>query len=144
MEFLPASPYVLGGPVSNAQGLNHWAVVWTGPDGAMHVEFAATVPLLKGDRKSTRLNSSHLGISYAVFCLKKNSTWAGGTWCIIWATIRVRAASSSSRPLLRSRCPADRLPCQRAAYAYHCFFFFNNRPRPPVPLPPPPPGPHQA
>src|SRR5438045_7150600 len=23
------------------------------------------------DRKSTRLNSSHLGISYAVFCLKK-------------------------------------------------------------------------
>src|SRR5256885_2405576 len=28
-----------------------------------------------GDRKSTRLNSSHLVISYAVFCLKKkNST----------------------------------------------------------------------
>src|SRR5205814_3786702 len=26
---------------------------------------------LAGDRKSTRLNSSHLGISYAVFCLKK-------------------------------------------------------------------------
>src|ERR1039458_7286921 len=25
----------------------------------------------QGDRKSTRLNSSHLGISYAVFCLKK-------------------------------------------------------------------------
>src|SRR5256885_9999626 len=27
--------------------------------------------LLKRDRKSTRLNSSHLVISYAVFCLKK-------------------------------------------------------------------------
>src|SRR5256885_6878003 len=26
---------------------------------------------LRGDRKSTRLNSSHLVISYAVFCLKK-------------------------------------------------------------------------
>src|ERR1035438_5382407 len=26
------------------------------------------------DRKSTRLNSSHLGISYAVFCLKKNKS----------------------------------------------------------------------
>src|SRR5436853_4718279 len=26
------------------------------------------------DRKSTRLNSSHLGTSYAVFCLKKKST----------------------------------------------------------------------
>src|SRR3712207_8158197 len=25
-----------------------------------------------GDRKSTRLNSSHANISYAVFCLKKN------------------------------------------------------------------------
>src|SRR3712207_9004722 len=26
------------------------------------------------DRKSTRLNSSHANISYAVFCLKKNTT----------------------------------------------------------------------
>src|SRR5439155_10291467 len=26
---------------------------------------------LEGDRKSTRLNSSHVAISYAVFCLKK-------------------------------------------------------------------------
>src|SRR5205814_9196775 len=26
---------------------------------------------MERDRKSTRLNSSHLGISYAVFCLKK-------------------------------------------------------------------------
>src|SRR3712207_7263666 len=28
----------------------------------------------KVDRKSTRLNSSHANISYAVFCLKKNTT----------------------------------------------------------------------
>src|SRR2546426_8453497 len=28
-------------------------------------------PRLRPDRKSTRLNSSHLVISYAVFCLKK-------------------------------------------------------------------------
>src|SRR5256885_11616418 len=28
---------------------------------------------LHGDRKSTRLNSSHLVISYAVFCLKKKN-----------------------------------------------------------------------
>src|SRR5699024_12152922 len=27
-----------------------------------------------GDRKSTRLNSSHVSISYAVFCLKKKSS----------------------------------------------------------------------
>src|SRR5438067_6900257 len=33
---------------------------------------------MTGDRKSTRLNSSHVSISYAVFCLKKkinNSTF---------------------------------------------------------------------
>src|SRR5439155_25758094 len=30
-----------------------------------------TRPLLIEDRKSTRLNSSHVAISYAVFCLKK-------------------------------------------------------------------------
>src|SRR5258705_7329827 len=29
--------------------------------------------LFEADRKSTRLNSSHLGISYAVFCLKKKN-----------------------------------------------------------------------
>src|SRR5690349_22548639 len=28
---------------------------------------------LEGDRKSTRLNSSHVEISYAVFCLKKKN-----------------------------------------------------------------------
>src|SRR5690349_23400614 len=31
----------------------------------------AQVTRLLGDRKSTRLNSSHVEISYAVFCLKK-------------------------------------------------------------------------
>src|SRR3712207_7945729 len=29
-------------------------------------------PILIGDRKSTRLNSSHANISYPVFCLQKN------------------------------------------------------------------------
>src|SRR5262245_63532529 len=35
-----------------------------------HVDLAVHVVGVV-DRKSTRLNSSHLGISYAVFCLKK-------------------------------------------------------------------------
>src|SRR5438067_9176003 len=35
------------------------------------------------DRKSTRLNSSHVSTSYAVFCLKKKKR--GG--CAVWATI---------------------------------------------------------
>src|SRR5690348_17829683 len=37
--------------------------------------------LVAGDRKSTRLNSSHASISYAVFCLKKKKgrlRWAVG------------------------------------------------------------------
>src|SRR2546430_11605959 len=34
-------------------------------------QFSANTP---GDRKSTRLNSSHSQISYAVFCLKKKKT----------------------------------------------------------------------
>src|SRR5256885_10930592 len=33
------------------------------------------------DRKSTRLNSSHLVISYAVFCLKKKKTGVERTAC---------------------------------------------------------------
>src|SRR3712207_8958122 len=35
-------------------------------------ELAPRVGLEVVDRKSTRLNSSHANISYAVFCLKKN------------------------------------------------------------------------
>src|SRR3712207_8385767 len=33
----------------------------------------------EGDRKSTRLNSSHANISYGVFCLKKKTTTASST-----------------------------------------------------------------
>src|SRR5258705_7422603 len=33
--------------------------------------YSRAYQLMMLDRKSTRLNSSHLGISYAVFCLKK-------------------------------------------------------------------------
>src|SRR6266536_3965031 len=39
------------------------------PPGA--VSGSALCPQYRGDRKSTRLNSSHEWISYAVFCLKK-------------------------------------------------------------------------
>src|SRR3712207_8149450 len=35
---------------------------------------------LREDRKSTRLNSSHANISYAVFCLKKK-TWSAFACC---------------------------------------------------------------
>src|SRR3712207_9277839 len=35
--------------------------------------FYGTADVAVGDRKSTRLNSSHANISYAVFCLKKKT-----------------------------------------------------------------------
>src|SRR5256885_8709372 len=44
-------------------GMACWAL-WAGPEDQ-------AVCSCIGDRKSTRLNSSHLVISYAVFCLKK-------------------------------------------------------------------------
>src|SRR5437870_11865012 len=38
-----------------------------------------TGPNITKDRKSTRLNSSHVAISYAVFCLKKKMAWPWGS-----------------------------------------------------------------
>src|SRR2546430_5555445 len=40
-------------------------------EGAFGARHRVGAPLLSQDRKSTRLNSSHSQISYAVFCLKK-------------------------------------------------------------------------
>src|SRR3712207_7744054 len=40
---------------------------------AVGVLIGPSVSGASGDRKSTRLNSSHANISYAVFCLKKNT-----------------------------------------------------------------------
>src|SRR6478672_12666084 len=57
-----------------------------------------------GDRKSTRLNSSHDQISYAVFCLKKK---------------KGASARSGPRPLVRGSGPADRV-----SHADRHLFFF--------------------
>src|SRR5690625_6994619 len=40
-------------------------------DAGFSLKFAPATNLDQKDRKSTRLNSSHVAISYAVFCLKK-------------------------------------------------------------------------
>src|SRR5262245_58153886 len=40
------------------------------PEAVKRVELGQHLLIALGDRKSTRLNSSHLGTSYAVFCLK--------------------------------------------------------------------------
>src|SRR5690242_20184702 len=57
------------------------------------IDFAA---LGTQDRKSTRLNSSHMSISYAVFCLKKK------IWASFAATIRHSMAWLLDKPWLAS------------------------------------------
>src|SRR2546430_16641374 len=47
-----------------------------GPQFADHVAGDVGIRVEPGDRKSTRLNSSHSQISYAVFCLKKKNNEA--------------------------------------------------------------------
>src|SRR5690625_6035032 len=42
--------------------------------------YLATDEDREGDRKSTRLNSSHVAISYAVFCLKKKNKINDSNW----------------------------------------------------------------
>src|SRR5256885_12157840 len=44
-------------------------------DTSFHSQLPDPAAIYPGDRKSTRLNSSHLVISYAVFCLKKKKNF---------------------------------------------------------------------
>src|SRR5439155_16357384 len=47
------------------------AARWRFADRVVQLDDRADQPVEQVDRKSTRLNSSHVAISYAVFCLKK-------------------------------------------------------------------------
>src|SRR3712207_7793505 len=47
---------------------------------ARAVPLPACIDAVGPDRKSTRLNSSHANISYAVFCLKKNKRPGAVVW----------------------------------------------------------------
>src|SRR5215204_7388914 len=55
-------------------------------------------PRALGDRKSTRLNSSHTVISYAVFCLKKKKTQSKTEEGARSKTRQDRAANNQRRP----------------------------------------------
>src|ERR1022692_4007335 len=63
----------------------------------------------RADRKSTRLNSSHLVISYAVFCLKKKKDYK---------------RQVASRHDAVDKCPA--FWNQMASYFAMCYLFFFN------------------
>src|SRR3712207_9188380 len=51
-------------------GLERFVLDGENPEGVTYV-IPRSEDCILGDRKSTRLNSSHANISYAVFCLKK-------------------------------------------------------------------------
>src|SRR6202453_199428 len=93
----------------------------------------------KTDRKSTRLNSSHLRISYAVFCLKKNKRddthpsptrrpWVRG------ATRQLRVHAWVPADLAVSECVRYGPP----AFTGFAFFFLMNGAPPRLTLFPPP------
>src|SRR3970282_540479 len=93
------------------------------------------------DRKSTRLNSSHITISYAVFCLKKKNTRLNstninisyGAFCMRKRTI-TRAAYPHYTRVSRA------LVCHLFTILCVFFFFLNDRGPPeisPLSLPDP-------
>src|SRR6201992_3523116 len=92
---------------------------------------------MRPDRKSTRLNSSHPSISYAVFCLKKNDNlrrklhhaWSlrGGCAAPLW-----RACSP---PPLGGRQPRCDGRCVRPEAAHDLFFLNERAPPKPSPFP---------
>src|SRR5690625_4460758 len=76
-RFVPIEPQVIADQIEAATSAHDVNVVKIGMLGT-----PATIDVVSGalaqhsfgqDRKSTRLNSSHVAISYAVFCLKKKN-----------------------------------------------------------------------
>src|ERR1039457_6761847 len=91
---------------------------------------------MRPDRKSTRLNSSHLVISYAVFCLKKKKK-EKIMHSYMWPQcLRAPLVSSAVRHVTPTQSPADvsshRSACGPSAVFF--FFFLLIRPPPRSPL----------
>src|SRR5438132_5595697 len=81
---------------------------WHRTSGWSHTPNASDAPIIsRTDRKSTRLNSSHTVISYAVFCLKKkkktNHTEERTTLCNSPTRQKTFAARRTARPVFVKR-----------------------------------------
>src|ERR1039457_4603610 len=79
------------------------------------------------DRKSTRLNSSHLVISYAVFCLKKEeqtSEHPSPCNCVCRLPPEKSVAPAALTGLCARGSPAG--GCRRRPPSTVCYFFFND------------------
>src|SRR5256885_4318255 len=83
-----------------------------------------------GDRKSTRLNSSHLVISYAVFCLKKKNAELSDDASHL-AAIRRHLSESNVKPVLLHPPQCASLPS--ASHARLCSGVSDDAPAPPRP-----------
>src|SRR3954462_318468 len=92
------------------------------------------------DRKSTRLNSSHTIISYAVFCLKKKMNRAPVVSVTTGSALDLGSLEYLSRCVCRL---VLALSCAASARNLRCllffFFFLNNGGPPEFPLFPHPP-----
>src|ERR1039457_2187110 len=92
------------------------------------------------DRKSTRLNSSHLVISYAVFCLKKKTQNKCRTSFVhtAWHDTSRHTESPRTQRSLRAVIACVNSPSASALIFFFFFFFLNNRAPPEIsPLPQP-------
>src|ERR1039457_1908032 len=107
-------------PTFSAQsGICMWCPSWCGI--LTVLSGGATIP----DRKSTRLNSSHLVISYAVFCLKKKNRLEAADH----DKVRLTPLADTAAPIWRAEVPVrsrlfNRRDCkQRRAERNRLFFF---------------------
>src|SRR3970282_1116908 len=85
------------------------------------------IHLFSEDRKSTRLNSSHITISYAVFCLKKKKAFVGRVG-VDGRTHHACDTRGGSRVRSQSSPPAHHTPKQhtRPGTSTRSCFFFND------------------
>src|SRR6202051_390395 len=93
------------------------------------------------DRKSTRLNSSHMSISYAVFCLKKKQKQKGGGWSRAIFFYDCRCVWTRALRVISRRCSDPRLLFATDLVSFRpciLFFLIIGRPRRPTLFPPRP------
>src|SRR6476620_8491164 len=72
----------------------------------------------RADRKSTRLNSSHANISYAVFCLKKKNDYTAAA--LRWKKLQRRTSPWTDTAA------SVRIPRVQAWNGRRCGFFYNH------------------
>src|ERR1039458_8849467 len=92
------------------------------------------------DRKSTRLNSSHLGISYAVFCLKKKKHDSESLYYLAFDAMadNLNRGTPARRTWMVNLCTS--LERWRMTLLLSGLLLFFRLARPPPPISPPPPA----